>query len=168
MILALDLSLTHSGFAMWGNPEFHSGTIKPPTTAPIEERLDRIVRYVADLAQKADHVFIEDFVTRSFQASNLGMVHGVVRHALFVLGVPSTLVPPASLKTYATNRGNATKDDMRMELYKRYRLDERDDNIVDAIWLAAMGADLLGVPSFLRVPEANRRALKKLTTDKAS
>jgi len=70
-------------------------------------------------------------------------------------------VPPATLKRYATGRGNATKADMRMAPYRRTGIDQPDDNLVDAAWLRHLGLDLLGAPE-VRMPEAHRAALGKL------
>ena len=108
-----------------------------------------------------DLVVIEDFVTRSPAASLLGMVHGAVRLHLWGRGAEFVMVPPASLKRYATGKGNATKADMRMALFQRAGLDVRDDNAADAWWLRAMGLDALGAP-VVALPQTHRQALDKV------
>jgi Holliday junction resolvasome RuvABC endonuclease subunit len=136
MIIGLDLSLSETGWAIDGE----SGTIPTPALMPLEERLDTIRKGVCvDLVHAGDLVVIEDFVTHSPAASKLGMVHGVVRCALWRYGISMALVPPATLKKFATGKGNATKADMRMALYQRFGHDVSNDNVVDAMWLRLAG-----------------------------
>ena len=56
----------------------------------------------------------------------------------------------------------ATKPDMRMALYQRAGLDERDDNRVDAWWLRQVGLHLLGDPDALNLPKTHLAALDKI------
>lgn len=159
-ILALDLSLTATGIAL---PRGNLGTFKPTTER--DRRLLEIVNTVADLTAlwTPDLVVIEDLPTglRNAAAGSLGMCHGAVRVEFMRHRIPYLTVPPATLKTYATGRGNATKPDLRMELFKRTGLDMADDNQVDAWWLRALALDLAGQP-LLELPQSHRRALTKL------
>jgi Holliday junction resolvasome RuvABC endonuclease subunit len=163
-VLGLDLSLTATGIATWdGQPLSTLRTV----AAEGDKRLRRIM--VTVRAEAYDHVadepielaVIEDLPTHAHSAGITGMVHGAVRVALMERGVPYALVPPATLKKYATGRGNATKPDMRMALYQRTGLDIRDDNQVDAWWLRAAGLDHLGHP-LVALPAAQRAALAKV------
>lgn len=136
MIVGLDLSLAETGYALDGE----HGTIVTKATDKLEERLEQIRKAVmVDTVKAGDLVVIEDFVTHSPAASKLGMVHGVVRCALHRYGIQFALVPPATLKKFATGKGNATKADMRMALYKRFGHDLKNDNEVDAVWLRLAG-----------------------------
>lgn len=164
-VVGLDLSLTGTGIA---TAEGTWTVVTAATDGPLEERLDHIVTFIlryASLGPLDDHlVVIEDFVTRSPGASLLAMVHGVVRHWLYVDidgPIPVALVPPATLKKYATGKGNATKPDMRMALYQRVGIDLRDDNQVDAWWLRAMGLDHLDRAP-VKLPAAQRAMLDKI------
>ncbi|GAA3441033.1 Holliday junction endonuclease [Planomonospora venezuelensis] len=76
-------------------------------------------------------------------------------------GVPYAVIPPSSLKKYASGKGNATKADMRMALFQRTGMDLRDDNQVDAAWLRAAGMEALGHP-VVDLPKAQRDALAKV------
>ena len=113
------------------------------------------------IGQGVDLVVIEDAVVRSPAAVELGMVHGVVRSSLLAVGVRYILITPATLKKYATGKGNATKPDMRMALYQRMGIDLRDDNQVDATWLRYAGLQLLGEP-VVQLPAAQLAALDKV------
>ena len=82
-------------------------------------------------------------------------------------------IPPASLKMYATGKGNASKDAVLAAAIRRYPDVEFDGNdAADALILAAMGADHLGFPlvsktpsgrkSRATLPARNREALGKI------
>lgn len=79
-----------------------------------------------------------------------------MRLALVRERVPFAVIPPATLKKYATGRGSADKDGMRLALRMRAGIDERDNNLVDAWWLRHAGLDRLG-EHIVRLP-ANQRA----------
>lgn len=164
-VLGLDLSISSTGVAdVHGDRD----TITTPGVAG-DQRLCAIRDRIRDELTGAspprgrwpDLVVIEDVVVRSASASVLGMLHGVVRADLIDRAIPYLLVAPATLKVYATSRGNAPKPDLRVELLKRTGVDERDDNAVDATWLRLLGLDLLGAPE-LDLPKDHRRALSKL------
>ena len=71
-------------------------------------------------------------------------------------------VTPSTLKKFATGRGNATKPDMRMALFQRAGIDERDDNRVDAWWLRQIGLHLEGHPDAISLPATHTAALAKV------
>ena len=77
-------------------------------------------------------------------------------------GVEVVEIAPSALKKLATGKGNATKPDMRMALYQRAGIDERDDNRVDAWWLRQVGLHLLGDPDALDLPKTHLAALDKI------
>lgn len=158
-VLGLDLSISATGIAA---PDGTTSVLKLHASNG-DQRLNIILDAITDqLNQGVDLAVIEDLPTHAQGAGITGMVHGVTRWALIDTGTPYALVPPASLKKYATGRGNAGKPDMRMALYQRAGIDERDDNAVDAWWLRAMGLDHLGHPP-TPMPTTHRAALEKIT-----
>lgn len=163
-VVGLDLSITATGVALW------DGTTHTITAAKWggDWRLVNIRKTVLHhlLTPRAALAVIEDLPTHAHGAGVTGMVHGVVRELLLDNGVPYVLVPPATLKKYATGKGNATKADMRMALYQRAGLDLRDDNQADAWWLRMMGLDWLGHATVI-LPKAQRDALLKVDWPKA-
>ena len=158
-VVGLDLSMTATGVA------FPGGDVATwrPKASDGDRRLLVIHHHLLDLLLlgEPDLVVIEDLPVHAHAAGVTGMVQGVVRRLLLDQSVPYLLVPPATLKTYATGKGNSDKPDMRMALYQRTALDLRDNNQVDAAWLRLLGLDHLGHPE-LTLPATHRRALDKL------
>lgn len=158
-VMGLDLSITATGVAL---PDGTVTTLRFGADLG-DRRLLSIHHHLYD-AIAFDHldlVVIEDLPVNARAGGVIGMVHGVVRRLLLEHGAPYLLVPPATLKTYATGKGNSDKPDMRMSLYQRAALDLRDNNQVDAVWLRLLGLDHLGHPE-LTLPATHRRALDKL------
>ncbi len=174
-IVGLDLSIAATGITRGGGmPE----TIKTEPGDVIEARIDRIVvaiwerlidrsPYTPD-CRFADLVVIEEVPPiRAHSIAPLAMLHGALRLELYRFGIPFVLVPPATLKKYATGKGTAKKPDMRMALYKRTNLDLDDDNQVDAWWLRAMAVDHYRGEG-PNMPKANREALEKIAWPEAN
>lgn len=165
IVIGIDPSLTATGLA-WSDGS--TSTIKYPPGITGDLRLMAIADAIEDLTvtpmvgHNADLAVIEDLPTHAHGAGITGMVQGVVRLHLIRDDIPYITVPAATLKKYATGRGNATKPDMRMELYKRTGIDLKDDNQVDAWWLRALGHELLGAP-VVDLPKTHTEALGKLT-----
>lgn len=164
LVVGLDLSMTATGIC---DRDGRCSTVGGPSKLG-DQRLCRIADAV-DQAIGVDGwvvqhtlVVIEDIPTHAHGAGITAMVHGAVRAMLTEHGTPYVLVPPASLKKYATGKGNAGKPDMAVALYKRAQLELRDDNQVDAWWLRAMGLDHLGHP-VVDLPAAHRGALDRIT-----
>lgn len=158
-ILALDLSLTASGVA---TPDGDTLTLKTSTTGT--ERLFHLRSRVIDLIDEHDPtlVAIEGYAFgRTNQAHQMGELGGVIRLMLHVNGQPWCLIPPASLKKYATGKGNASKADVLVAAVRRLGYEGSDDNQADALWLRAMTLDHLGAPAVV-MPAANRAGLDKV------
>lgn len=159
-VIGLDLSITATGVALSDGTTHTITAGKRGGDWRLVNIRKTILRHA--LNPSASLVVIEDLPTHAHGAGITGMVHGVVREALLDNGIPYVLIPPATLKKYATGRGNATKADMRMALYQRAGIDLRDDNQVDAAWLRVMGLDALGRP-LIDLPKSQRAALDKVT-----
>lgn len=146
-ILALDLSLTATGVA------YPDGTTALYKTSPLPDKADaakarrliELERRIMDaiMAWLPDVVVVEGFSYGSKGAS-VDQVYGlgwVVRLAIVNLQFPLAVVPPASVKKYATGSGNAKKPDMRMAMFKFTGDDIQDDNECDAKWMWLMARD---------------------------
>lgn len=152
-VAGLDLSLTATGVAL---PDGSTFTVR--TNAKDGDR--RLLQIVAALPV-ADLAVIEGMGRFPGNTGQIiAMVHGAVRTALMDAGVPYVIVSPATLKAYATGRGNADKAAMILAAYKRSGTEFTDDNQADAAWLRWAGLDHYGEPEF-PVPQAQRAYLGK-------
>lgn len=134
--LGLDLSLTGTGVAL----ESGTFTIRPKCFGA--ERLafieDRIAEVVSD--NGITLVAMEGYAFgRPNQAHQVGELGGVVRLKLWRMGVPFVVIPPASLKKYATGKGNANKDAMLEAAIRRFGFEGHGNDEADA-WLLLQAA----------------------------
>lgn len=159
-VVGLDLSITAAGFALGDGSV---GTIRPPVKLG-DRRIVAIRDHLAGAlvaVQDADLVVIEGPVVRSSAAVIIGMVHGAVRSMLLDHDTPHAIVPPATLKKYATGKGNADKTAMAIAALKRAGAEFADDNECDAWWLRMAGLQHLGASAF-HLPAAQVAALDKV------
>lgn len=157
-VLGLDLSITAPGVARSDGSTY---TIR--VRQPGDWRLMEIEADVAQvLKEGVDLAVIEDLPTHAKSAGITGMVHGAIRLLLMTESVPYVVITPATLKAYATGKGNADKTAMAMAAYKRAGREFGDDNQCDAWWLRGAGLDWLGHPEF-PLPAAQRDRLDKAT-----
>ncbi|MFI1607814.1 crossover junction endodeoxyribonuclease RuvC [Streptomyces griseofuscus] len=163
-VIGLDLSIVSTGYAL---PDGTTGRIKT-RTGDRDRRLviirDRVAELVAE--HRPDLAVIEDMPTRmkATAVKAIGRVHGAVNTALLDADVPYAYVPPATLKKYATDNGNAPKEDMAAAAFLAAGAHFPDDpkgDRCDAWWLRASGHDAYGVPLF-ELPAAQRERLAKV------
>jgi Holliday junction resolvasome RuvABC endonuclease subunit len=159
IVAGVDLSLTATGVALLRS-RWECVKVKTRGSQRLREIRDQLLIILNDAG--IDFVALEGYSFGSKARGEwLGELGGVVRVELDEHDIAWTAIPPASVKKYATGRGNATKADMRVELLKRANLDIRDDNVVDAWWLRAMALDHFGQP-VVKMPETHRVALEKV------
>ncbi|MEU5965940.1 hypothetical protein ABZ777_32445 [Micromonospora parva] len=154
-VVGLDLSMTATGIAWCDGTTY---TVKPKKDGDV--RLLEIGLEISRAIEgrNIDLVVIEDLPVNAKSAGITGMVHGTVRAWLRRQAVPYALVAPATLKKYATGKGNCGKPEMAVAAYKRLDRELADDNQVDALWLRAAGLDHLGHAD-AQLPATQRAAL---------
>lgn len=169
-VIGLDLSLRSTGVAL---PDGTTYRIKTRDKDG-DRRLVHIRSDIRDdLADWRPHlVVIEDLPTKMHATALkiVGKLHGIVVGELLDADVPYAYVPPATLKQYAADKGNATKPDMAAAAYLAAGAEFPGDlnakgeggDMCDAWWLRAAGHDWCGVPLF-SMPEAQRDRLSKAT-----
>jgi Holliday junction resolvasome RuvABC endonuclease subunit len=86
---------------------------------------------------------------------------GVTKVSLHEAGIPVALVPPMTLKKYATGSGAANKDMMVSHATMRFQRTFKDNNEADGMWLCAAGWQLVGQP-IIKMPALNVEALSKI------
>jgi crossover junction endodeoxyribonuclease RuvC len=85
------------------------------------------------------------------------VVHAV--HGYGLDAIPLATVPPATLKKWATDRGNADKSDVAVAMARLWpNVDAPANDAWDALGLAHMGAQVLGWPVPSRAHHAAARA----------
>lgn len=156
MIAAFDLSFTGTGWAyqrqtVLGNPGplFNTGLI---TSDPKNRPLDRMIAIaekvinVLHSTERAKVVVLEGFAHgRAFQAHQMGGLGYIVREALQDNGFRWIEVAPSALKKFVSGSGNANKDVMLKNVYKRFAFDTNDHNIADAVGLLYVGLAIEGL-----------------------
>lgn len=160
-VIGLDLSLTSTGIAL-----SNGVTVVIKGTADHGDwRLCRIrdaVEHAIDV-DKPTLVVIEDLPTHGKAAGLTGMVHGAVRSLLLEREIPYALISPATLKAFATGKGNGDKTPMAIAALKRAGREFENDkggDQCDAWWLRIAGLQWLGAPEF-ELPVAQVARLDK-------
>lgn len=156
-VIGVDPSLTGTGIC---DVDGEMSVVRGPAELG-DFRLQLIYDAVLDVAHLADHAIVEDLPTHAHGAGKTGMAQGVVRLALVQLHVPFTLVTAATLKKFATGRGDADKKQMRAALLEHTGMDVRNDNKVDAWWLRAVGLQRAGLLPF-ELPASHLGTLQKV------
>lgn len=146
MIIGLDLSLRHTGYALCGDGRAikEAGTVKPPKGLRGPARLNYIGSRVEHTINKnpVHLVVIEGYSMGSRGLSyDIGELGGVVRLAVWKKGVDALVVPPTVLKKHATGKGSASKEDMLSSVQVHYATS--NDNVADAVLLGLLGRDYL-------------------------
>ena len=77
----------------------------------------------------------------TYNAFMLGELNGVVKYWFATKGYDYILVPPTTLKKYATNDGRADKNKVMQFVTKRWGFSHISNDVMDAYVLAKMGVD---------------------------
>lgn len=140
-VVAIDPSLTSLGFAYKVGDRETVGRVQPKRITGME-RLGYIRGYIEGLLEDClpDLVVYEDYSMGSKgKTFHIGELGGVLKLAIYERKIPILLVPPSSLKLFATGKGNADKDQVKVAMAKvRGRLFESDDE-ADAYALLQLG-----------------------------
>ena len=147
-IIGIDPSISATGIARVNGS---LGTIKTTLKEGDGERLLNLYRELTKMLKgfdpesgnycirSAEFAVIEDLPTHAMSAGLTGRAQGIVRMSLAQWQVPYIAIPPATLKKFATGKGNAKKPDMRAAWLEFSGQDNADDNQVDAAWLRTIG-----------------------------
>lgn len=148
VFIGLDLSLTDTGIAVIANNSVKTYLVssKGHDDDPYEVRCARMVKLAAGILDHIPdsedvHVAIEgpSFASRGGQSHERAGLWWHVYSALYTRGHLVTVIPPTSLKKYATGVGNANKDVVLASVVRRYfDVDVMNNNTADAVVLAAM------------------------------
>lgn len=143
VILGLDLSLTHTGWAASGDPvlQIPVGSLKPKKLKGVE----RLAWFETELKEliwfhKPTLAVIENYAFGATnQLAQLGELGGICRLILHRNDVPFIEVAPTTLKKFVTGKGNSEKNAMMLQCYKLWNVEFSDNNEADAFALAKFG-----------------------------
>ena len=147
-LIGLDLSLSATGFAVWNDGAISFDVIHslPDKSAYGDvRRLQAITKQVAEVARGSSLATIEGpAFGRPQQAIILGGLAYMVRAWLYCHEIPYILIAPGTLKKFITGQGNAKKDMILREVFRRWGVETDDHNIADAYGLLRIGMGLSG------------------------
>ncbi|MDQ3028987.1 MAG: hypothetical protein M3R09_02935 [Actinomycetota bacterium] len=158
LVVGLDLSLTCTGIAGAGWSDIVRTKLRG------DARLDYLVLTIGSFIKRADMVAMEG---PSYGHAGLGGheelagLRCAIRLDCYRRGIPYGIIPPSSLKLFATGNGRAAKGEMRSAIADRYGIHTEGAcqyDEADAYVLLAMGLDHLGHP-LADVPPSHSRAL---------
>lgn len=160
-VLGVDLSLTATGIATAAPTHHHTDTLHPPSGLYGRARIRWVRDHVLAWAGETDLVVVEG---PSYGSTGRGQheragLWWIVTSALERAGHRTAVLPPTSLKRYATGKGNAGKDQVLTAAVRRIIGFDGDNNAADAAWLAYAGLDQLTAGAHSLVPQAHRLAL---------
>lgn len=100
--------------------------------------IDEVVKHV----EKSDFIIIENFGFATQQGIMLGGIGWGIRMALVRHGHKYIEVAPGQLKKFGCGKGNASKDNLGIGIYKNFGFEHTSDNVRDAYVLAQIGRAL--------------------------
>jgi Holliday junction resolvasome RuvABC endonuclease subunit len=159
-IIAFDLSLRATGVA---HPDGGTHRITTKHTGPA--RLAELRNAILGCATIpwADLVVLEGLALRANGGGHaeLAGLHYLVRVGFWEREQAYVVVSPATLKKYATGRGNAGKDEVLAAAIRRLGYEGTSHDEADALFLRHLALDGLGCAQVV-MPELHRSALKKI------
>ena len=150
-VAGLDPSLTGFGVAVTSGPGVMPLLYRLASRLRGHERLEYLRTEVRRLAEGADLAVIEglSFGAKGNTLLELAGLQHVVRHELWLMGIPYALVSPAQVKQYMTGKGTADKIAVAMALARKLpRVELLSEDESDALAAACMGAHWAGEPLF--------------------
>jgi crossover junction endodeoxyribonuclease RuvC len=150
--VGMDLSLTGTGIVTLENGLIKDKQLiksKPNDGKPTSEvkRIYQIREQIPLPTDTKDVLAVIEGVSFGIQkttsVSQLSGLTYLVRTRLWLAGIPFVIVAPTTLKKYVTGRGNAQKDEMMLETYKRWHVSFEENNTCDAYGLAQIGMAIL-------------------------
>jgi len=172
--LGLDLSLTGTGVVVFikGKPIIQKLIkSKPAGDKPIDElkRIQQIVKEIEEILLKLgsedktpDIANIEGlaFMAKGTSLVQLSALNYFTRALLSSWHIPFLITAPTTLKKFGSGKGNTDKEVLMMMIYRDYKFQILDNNVVDACILALIGAAVMGDPvKKLTVPQQEVVAL---------
>lgn len=143
--VGIDASLTATGLIILDDTgKIFNSTIISSKKKGMDRLVDleKQVKKILSTYQPAKmiKVYVEgySFGSRIGQAFSIGEWGGVLKKCLYELGYQVTLIPPTVLKKFVTGKGNAKKELMMLEVFKKWKESFNNNNLADAYGLARL------------------------------
>jgi crossover junction endodeoxyribonuclease RuvC len=124
------------------------------------ERMSELIQAVSAEIEDTDIVVIEGFGFTSQRGFILGGIGWGIRLELYRRGISYLEIAPAALKKFATTKGNANKEKIAVEVYKRWGFEHDSNNVIDAYVLAQIARALNGQ---VELTKFQKEALNKIS-----
>jgi Holliday junction resolvasome RuvABC endonuclease subunit len=140
MILALDLSLRQTGYAIIEEDKIiESSIIKSPVNLRGIPRIDFILNRIKELLNNIEFVTIEDYAYSAYGSmTDLAELCGIIKYYLYKIDKPFFLLSTTALKKFVMGKGNAPKEAMMPAIFKKYKIETKSTDEADAIGLAKL------------------------------
>ncbi|APB77414.1 crossover junction endodeoxyribonuclease RuvC [Paenibacillus polymyxa] len=106
------------------------------------ERMSDIITDVCENVDYGDVVVIEGFGFASQSGFLLGGIGWGIRLNLYERYIKYQEAAPAALKKFASGKGNTKKDELAVEIFKRWGFQHGSDNVRDAFVLAQIARSI--------------------------
>ncbi|WP_226000926.1 hypothetical protein [Paenibacillus sp. BJ-4] len=106
------------------------------------ERMYDIITDVCENVDYGDVVVIEGFGFASQSGFLLGGIGWGIRLNLYERNIKYREAAPSALKKFASGKGNTKKDELAVEIFKRWGFQHGSDNVRDAFVLAKIARSL--------------------------
>lgn len=141
-IIGLDLSLTGTGIVALDNSGelLKSHTVSPRKLIGME-RLDFIRRevseFISSIPTYPTFLALENYAFASKgDTTKLAELGGIIKLTLFRNNIPFIKAAPIQVKKFATGDGRSEKDQVMLQVFKRWGFEASDNNQADAFVLA--------------------------------
>jgi len=122
-------------------------------------RMSNLIQAVSESVLDCDFVAIEGFGYASQRGFLLGGIGWGIRIELYRRGIPYVDVAPSLLKKFAGAKGNAKKEQVVLEVYKRWGFEHDSNNVTDAYVLAQIARAL---HERIELPKFQQEVLNKM------
>lgn len=172
-IIGIDPSLNGTAVAIW-NEKTEQTTmkyIKLSSGGNEIPKLCEIFRQVVGIHKLDTFYFLEDmaFGVAKYQTS-AAMVQGIIRLAIGISLEQDKssnlfLISPTCLKKFVTGSGQGKKEDMKLQLYKKWGKEFKSNDEVDAYGLLLLAQYYYGVMDTSKLTEKQKECLSTVTVE---
>lgn len=127
--------------------------------APDPQHMSRLVNAVLRFVEPNDQVTVEGFGFASQSGFLLGGIGWGIRMGLYGKGINYFEPAPSAVKKFTGAGGNAGKEAVAVEVYKRWGFQHKSNNVTDAFVLAQIA---LALHEPVRLTAAQQEVIKKL------